>query len=74
MKNLGKYMARYWYLYLFAIVCLITGILMDVTVPRVIERNIDDVEVGGQQEILLGLLAALILLGTGRGIFKFGMR
>ncbi len=71
MKNLGKYMARYWYLYLFAIVCLITGILMDVTVPRVIERIIDDVVVGGQQEILLGLLAALFLLGTGRGIFKY---
>ncbi len=71
MKNLGKYMARYWYLYLFAVVCLVIGILMDVAAPVVIERIIDDVVVGGQQELLLGLLAALLILGTGKGIFKY---
>lgn len=71
MKNLGKYMAKYWYLYLFAMVCLVLGILMDVAAPRVIERIIDDVIVGGNQGILMGLLIALFLLGTGRGLFKY---
>lgn len=64
-------MAKYWYLYLFAMVCLVLGILLDVAAPRVIERIIDDVIVGGQQGILMGLLIALFLLGTGRGLFKY---
>ncbi len=64
-------MAKYWYLYLFAMVCLVLGILLDVAAPRVIERIIDDVIVGGNQGILMGLLIALFLLGTGRGLFKY---
>ena len=71
MKNLGKYMAKYWYLYLFAMVCLILGILLDVAAPRVIGRIIDDVIVGGNHAVLMGLLASLFLLGTGRGLFKY---
>ena len=71
MKNLAKYMVKYWYLYLFAMVCLVLGILLDVAAPRVIERIIDDVIVGGDQGILMGLLIALFLLGTGRGLFKY---
>ncbi len=64
-------MVKYWYLYLFAMVCLVLGILLDVAAPRVIERIIDDVIVGGDQGILMGLLIALFLLGTGRGLFKY---
>lgn len=71
MKNLGKYMAKYWYLYLFAMACLVLGILMDVAAPWVIERIIDDVIVGKEYAILMGLLAMLFLLGAGRGLFKY---
>lgn len=71
MKSLGKYMAKYWYLYLFAMVCLVLGILMDVAAPWVIERIIDDVIIGGEYTILVGLLVTLFLLGAGRGLFKY---
>ncbi|MCI8403070.1 MAG: ABC transporter ATP-binding protein [Lachnospiraceae bacterium] len=71
MKSLGKYMVKYWYLYLFAMACLVMGILLDVAAPRVIERIIDDVIVGGNQGILISLLVTLFLLGTGRGVFKY---
>lgn len=71
MKSILKYMSRYWYLYLVAIICLVIGILLDVSVPRVIETIIDDVIVGGQHQLLIMLLIILFLLGAGRGIFKY---
>ncbi len=71
MKNLFKYMAKYWYLYLFAMVCLVAGILMDMTVPQVIQRIIDDVIVGGNHSILMGLLVALFLIASAGSIFRY---
>ena len=73
MKNLGKYMARYWYLYLFAVACLVIGILMDVAAPVVIERIIDDVVVGGQQELLLGLGLGLVVLACFSAVLFGGL-
>lgn len=71
MKNLGKYMARYWYLYLFSLVCLLMGILFDVAVPQVIQRIIDDVIVDGKVSFLMRLLLLLVALAAGRGLFKY---
>lgn len=64
-------MARYWYLYLFALICLVAAILMDAAAPQVIGRIIDDVIVGGDSSLLIGLLATLFLLGSGRGALKY---
>lgn len=71
MKNLGKYMAKYWYLYLLASLFLLAGVLMEAEAPRIIETIIDDVIVGGNHEILMRLLCMLLLLGAGKGIFKY---
>ena len=71
MKNILKYMAKYWYGYLFAMVCLVLGILMDMTTPKVIQRIIDDVIVGGDLSILMGLLVALFLIASAGSIFRY---
>jgi ATP-binding cassette subfamily B protein len=71
VKNLGKYMAKYWYLYLLASLFLLAGVLMEAEAPRIIETIIDDVIVGGNHEILMRLLCMLLLLGAGKGIFKY---
>ena len=71
MKSLTKYMAKYWYLYLFAMVCLVAAVLMDAAAPQVIGRIIDDVIVGGDDSVLIGLLIMLFVLGCGRGLFKY---
>lgn len=71
MKRIGKYMAKYWYMYLAAIVFLLLGILFDVAVPQVIQHIIDDVLIGGNHSILIWFLIALFILGAGRGIFKY---
>lgn len=71
MKNLGKYMIKYWYLYLIAGIFLILGILFDVAAPQVIQHIIDDVLIGGRLDLLIRFLILLFLLGAGRGIFKY---
>jgi ATP-binding cassette subfamily B protein len=71
VKNLGKYMAKYWYLYLLASLFLLAGVLMEAEAPRIIETIIDDVIVGGNHEVLMRLLCMLLLLGAGKGIFKY---
>ena len=71
MKNLLKYMAKYWYLYLFAMACLVAGILMDMMVPQVIQRIIDDVIIGGDHAILIGLLIALFVITSAGSIFRY---
>lgn len=64
-------MAKYWYLYLFILICLLGGVLMDMTVPQVTQRIIDDVIVGGDHSILMGLLIALFLLATAGSMFRY---
>ena len=71
MKNILKYMAKYWYLYLFAMTCLVLGILMDMTTPKVIQHIIDDVIVGGDHSVLMGLLVALFLIASAGSIFRY---
>ena len=71
MKSIFKYMAKYWYLYLFTMICLVGGVLMDMTVPQVTRRIIDDVIIGGDHSILMGLLIALFLLATAGSMFRY---
>ena len=71
MKSIFKYMAKYWYLYLFTMICLLGGVLMDMLVPQVTQRIIDDVIVGGNHSILMGLLIALFLLATAGSMFRY---
>lgn len=71
MKSILKYMAKYWYLYLFTMICLVAGILMDMTVPQVTRRIIDDVIVGGDHSILMGLLIALFLITSAGSMFRY---
>ena len=47
MKKLRVYMMRYWYLYLFGMVCMITAIVLDMITPQITRHIIDDVIVGG---------------------------
>jgi len=64
-------MAKYWYLYLFTMICLVAGVLMDMTVPQVTRRIIDDVIVGGDHSILMGLLIALFLITSAGSMFRY---
>ena len=43
MKKLSSYILHYWYAYLFAIVCLLLQVGLDMLAPQVTRRIVDDV-------------------------------
>lgn len=71
MKRIGKYLARYWYLYAIGIIAMVISILLDVASPRITRSIIDDVIVDGKVELLMRLLLALLGIGFGRAIFQY---
>lgn len=73
MKKILKYIAKYWYAYVFAIACMVTAIILDMLYPIITKSIVDDVIIDGKIELLGGLLATIFVIGIGRalgGYFK----
>lgn len=71
MKKLHTYVGRYWYGYLFAICSMVTAIVLDMIYPKITQRIVDDVILGGELTLLTGLLAGIVIVGIGRCIFGY---
>ncbi|MCI5918764.1 MAG: ABC transporter ATP-binding protein/permease [Roseburia sp.] len=71
MKKLSTYLGRYWYGYLFAIVCMVAAIVLDMIYPKITQSIVDDVMIGGQMQLLKGLLIGIVLVGVGRCAFGY---
>lgn len=71
MKKLYTYIGRYWYGYLFAVLSMITAIVLDMLYPKITQSVVDDVILGGQIELLTKLLIGIVLVGIGRCIFGY---
>ena len=73
MKKLHTYVGKHWLGYVFAILCMVIAIVLDMIYPMITESIIDDVMLGGKKELLFGLLAGIVVVGVGRafaGYFK----
>ena len=68
MKKLHTYIGKYWLGYVFAILCMVTAIVLDMIYPMITESIIDDVMLGGKTDLLVGLLAGIVVVGVGRAI------
>ena len=51
MKKISKYLLEKWYVYAFAIGCLVIKVSLDMLSPQITKRMIDDVIGKGQKEI-----------------------
>lgn len=71
MRKLSSYIGRYWYGYVFAIASMVTAIALDMLYPKITQKIVDDVILGGQMEILTKLLTGIVLVGIGRSIFGY---
>lgn len=71
MKKLHKYLGRYWYGYVFAVFSMVAAIVLDMVYPKITQSIVDDVILGGKQDILTGLLVGIVLVGIGRCIFGY---
>ena len=73
MKKLHTYIGKHWLGYVFAILCMVIAIVLDMVYPMITESIIDDVMPGGKTELLFGLLMGIVVVGVGRafaGYFK----
>ena len=73
MKKISKYLLEKWYVYAFAIGCLVIKVSLDMLSPQITKRMIDDVIGKGQKEIFPMLLFGVFFIGVGRcvlDIFK----
>lgn len=71
-KNpIGKYLRRYWYLYIIAITSMFISIFLDMLAPMITSSIIDDVIVGGKIELLMRLLLSLVGIGVARAGFQY---
>ena len=73
MKKLHTYIGKHWLGYVFAILCMVIAIVLDMVYPMITESIIDDVMLGGKTELLFGLLMGIVVVGIGRafaGYFK----
>lgn len=71
MKKISRYVIENWYFYVFAIFCMVLQVGLDMLSPQVTKRIIDDVIGNGKQEILVGLLSFIFIIGLGRCIFGY---
>lgn len=71
MKKISKYLLEKWYVYAFAIACLIIKVSLDMLSPQITKSMIDDVIGKGQKEIFPMLLLGVFLIGAGRCIFGY---
>lgn len=68
MRKLHTYIVRYWYGYLFAIVCMVLAIALDMLYPVITQSIVDDVIIGGKMELLTKLLIGIAIVGLGRAV------
>ncbi len=68
MKKLSTYIGVYWYAYLFAAACMVAAIVLDMLYPKITQHIVDDVILGGRQELLTKLLAGVVAVGVGRSV------
>jgi ATP-binding cassette subfamily B protein len=71
MKKISKYLVENWYFYLIAVFCMIMQVSLDMLSPQITKKIIDDVIGKGKQEILVGLLLTIFLIGLGRCVFGY---
>lgn len=71
MKKVTSYILHYWYVYLFAILCMVISISLDMLSPQITRHIIDDVIIGGDNSLLTKLLIGILIVGIGRCIFQY---
>ena len=71
MKKLRTYLMRYWYLYLFGMICMIAAIVLDMITPQITRCIIDEVIVGGQMQLLMKFLMGVLGIGLARAVLQY---
>ena len=69
--HLSRYIRRYAFLYLIAVFAMVSGTVLDMIFPMIMQHIVDDVLVARKMEVFSGLLLAVLSVGVGRFIFQY---
>ena len=69
--HLSRYIRRYAVLYLIAVLAMMSGTVLDMIFPIIMQHIVDDVLVARKMEVFNGLLLAVLSVGVGRFIFQY---
>lgn len=69
--KLSKYIMKYWFVYVLAVICIVVAVSLDMLSPQVTKRVIDNVIIGGDLGLLPKLLIVIFIIGLGRCIFQY---
>ena len=71
MNKLSTYIKKYWYVYTFAVICLVLSSALGLITPKITQRIVDDVVVDGKLELLGDLLLLMMVLSVLKCIFGY---
>lgn len=71
MRKIYTYIGRNWRAYLFAVVCMVSSIVLDMLYPKITQKIVDQVIIGGRLQLLAKLLAGIAAVGIGRCVFGY---
>ena len=71
MKKMSYYIKKYWYIYLIAIICMAIATALDMMIPQITRKIIDDVISNGNTAILMSLLISMIVICLIRFVFQY---
>lgn len=71
MIKITAYIRKYWYAYVFALLCMIISTSLDMLSPQITKRIIDNVITEGNMGLLPKLLLFILIIGVGRCIFGY---
>ena len=69
--HLSRYIRRYAVLYLIAVLAMMSGTILDMVFPIIMQHIVDDVLIARKMEVFRGLLFAVLSVGAGRFIFQY---
>ena len=68
MRRIRVYIGENWYLYLLAVACMVSAIMLDMRYPVITKSIVDDVIMDGRQDLLTRLLVGIVVVGIGRSV------
>jgi ATP-binding cassette subfamily B protein len=71
MKSIRSYLKKYWGAYVFATVCMLLAIFLDMLYPQITKIIVNEVFIGGDFSRFAWLLAAIVVIGIGRSVFGY---
>lgn len=69
--NLGRYIKKYAFLYLIAILAICVSIWLDMIVPLIVQHIVDDVLIARKMHLLNYLLLGFLAVGLGRCVLQY---